>query len=78
MSVRISRCICFEVEFSSLRRIAEKTGAKSIEELQEHITFGKRCRLCHPYVKRMLKTGETVFTEILYDEPDAENLPDKD
>lgn len=78
MSVRISRCICFEVEFSALQKISEKTGAKGIAELQEHITFGKRCRLCHPYVKRMLKTGETVFTEILYDDPDAENRSEKD
>jgi bacterioferritin-associated ferredoxin len=66
------------VEFSAILKIAEKTGAKSIEELQEHITFGKRCRLCHHYVKRGLKTGETVFTEILYDENenDAEVPPE--
>lgn len=63
--MRIDRCICFQMKFSELKRVAERTGASTIEELQRAAEFGLRCRLCHPYVQRMLRTGETVFTEVL-------------
>lgn len=29
---------------------------------------GAGCGLCRPYIRRMLETGETVFTEILVEE----------
>lgn len=68
MSVRIDRCYCFGRTFEELRALAEKTGARSIPELQQHVVFGKQCRLCHPYVRRMLQTGEVVFREIIREE----------
>lgn len=76
MSIRITKCLCFDVEFSELLRRARKIGATTIPELQEEITFGKRCRLCHPYVKRALLTGESVFTELLFDDQvDRDQIP---
>jgi len=45
--------------------VARRTGADTIEELQVHRDFGLRCRLCHPYVRRMLRTGETKFDQII-------------
>jgi bacterioferritin-associated ferredoxin len=76
--VRIDRCYCFGVPFAALRATAEATGARSVGELQRHVTFGQRCRLCHPYVRRMLRTGETVFGEIVMeeDEPPTGEPPD--
>ncbi|PSQ85079.1 MAG: (2Fe-2S)-binding protein [Bacteroidetes bacterium QS_1_65_9] len=67
----IDRCYCYEVRFTRLKRVAEETEARSVEALQEHVTFGANCRLCHPYVRRMLRTGETVFEEVIRaeDEP---------
>ncbi|MDX1532427.1 MAG: (2Fe-2S)-binding protein [Rhodothermales bacterium] len=67
MSVRIDRCVCFQTPFAELKRVAEATGARTVAELQEHATFGQNCRLCHPYVRRMLRTGETVFREVVTD-----------
>jgi bacterioferritin-associated ferredoxin len=69
--MRIDRCYCFQKTFADLKVVAEKTGAATIEDLQRHAVFGRQCRLCHPYVRRMLRTGETVFGEIVQeaDEP---------
>lgn len=68
MSIRIDRCLCFARSFAELREVAADTGATTLPELQKHIEFGKKCRLCHPYVRRMLQSGETVFSEILTDQ----------
>ncbi len=67
----IDRCYCFGVPFAELKTIADATGAETVAELQEHATFGHTCKLCHPYVRRMLRTGRTVFHEIVRaeDEP---------
>ena len=71
MAVCIDRCHCFGTTFAELKEVADATGAESVAELQEHATFGHNCQLCHPYVRRMLRTGETVFGEIVTaeDEP---------
>lgn len=66
----INRCICSRVLFSDLKHEAETRGIDSLEELQAIREFGVNCRLCHPYVRRMLKDGTTEFNEIIQDEPD--------
>ena len=69
--MRIDRCYCFQQTFAALKDVAEAVGAEDVEAVQAHVEFGRRCRLCHPYVRRMLRTGETVFREIVTeaDEP---------
>jgi bacterioferritin-associated ferredoxin len=60
----VTHCICYGRSFLELKLIAEKHGVKSIEQLQDHIDFGLNCKLCHPYVKKMLETGQTKFEVI--------------
>ena len=74
--MRIDRCYCFAVRFADLQQVAERTGACSVAELQEAAAaegaaFGLKCRLCHPYVRRLLRTGETAFGHVVTeaDEP---------
>ena len=69
--MEIDRCLCFGRPFAELKRVAEATGARTVAELQAHALFGQRCGLCHPYVRRMLRTGETRFHTIVTeaDEP---------
>ncbi len=69
--VRIDRCLCCEVSFAAARARAERVGAVSLVALQSHMDVGTGCGLCHPYLRRCLRTGETVFTSILEedDEP---------
>lgn len=65
----IDRCVCFGVPFAYLKRVADAAGAQTVEALQAHVRFGQKCRLCHPYVRRMLETGETVFHDLLPPDP---------
>jgi len=69
----VDRCYCYQQTFEDLNAIAEETGAESVEALQAHVTFGENCRLCHPYVRRMLETGETVFHEVIEAEGTSES-----
>ena len=73
MCLHIDRCFCYSTTFAELKAVADATGAASVPALQEHATFGQRCKLCHPYARRMLRTGQTVFQEIVTarDEPHA-------
>jgi bacterioferritin-associated ferredoxin len=73
MSLRIDRCLCFGQTFTALKDIAERTGATTLPDLQAHVAFGHRCQLCHPYVRRMLQTGETMFHHLLPAETVPEN-----
>lgn len=65
MSIQIDRCLCFNQSFAALKAQSQAHGAHTLAALQEVVCFGQKCRLCHPYVRRMLQTGETVFHEIL-------------
>ena len=68
--VCVDRCVCFRRSFQELLQIAKSTGAATLEDLQEETAFGLSCRICNPYVRRMLITGETEFHELI-DEPIA-------
>lgn len=73
--MRIDRCVCFSRSFAELKEVAQTSGASSYAQLQLAARgcgkeFGAKCQLCRPYVKAMLKTGTTVFGEILADIPD--------
>jgi bacterioferritin-associated ferredoxin len=72
--MNVDRCYCYQKTFADLKAIADETGADSIEALQAHVTFGENCQLCHPYVRRMLDTGEIVFHEVI--EAEATEDPD--
>ena len=61
----VDRCVCYDVSFETLAAVADRTGADTLEALQQKITFGRSCCRCHPYVRRMLRSGETVFSEII-------------
>ena len=69
--MQIDRCVCCERPFAELHAEARRHGIVDVETLQRHMAFGTGCGLCVPYVKRMLRTGEVVFHEIVTDEEEA-------
>ena len=71
--MHIDRCYCFQQTFADLKRVAETHGATSVADLQEHIVFGENCQLCHPYVRRMLRTGTVAFDRVI---TEADEPPD--
>lgn len=69
--IRVDRCVCRSTSFARLKQTADRSNSTTVEELHEHAAFGTECGTCLPYVRRMLRTGETVFGEIITeaDEP---------
>jgi bacterioferritin-associated ferredoxin len=65
--VQIDRCVCRDRTFDSLNKQAEANGIRTLSSLQKVVSFGDNCELCHPYVREMLRTGQTVFTQIITD-----------
>jgi bacterioferritin-associated ferredoxin len=57
----INRCICHKITFEELLRIAEEKGLNTVEELQAENLGSTQCKLCEPYLKKMLETGQVSF-----------------
>ncbi|MBN4056783.1 (2Fe-2S)-binding protein [bacterium AH-315-J21] len=64
----ITHCVCHEVSFAKIKKLSESMETSEIGALQKEIPFGGNCGMCLPYIKRMLKTGETVFSELVTDD----------
>jgi len=59
------------VEFSTVKRwLAAHPGAQ-FAEIKQEFKCGTGCGLCAPYLRRMMRTGETVYYQIVTerDEP---------
>ena len=68
MGVEITRCLCRGIEFGLLLPRA-RAGKWDLDTLMRETGCGAGCGLCRPYLRRMLTTGETVFREIIWEEP---------
>ena len=64
MRVQVDRCICRNLAFGELLSRA-RAAAWELNDLMSETGAGAQCGLCRPYLKRMLRTGETVFHELL-------------
>ena len=58
----VNRCICSNVLFSEVKKIALQENYQTVEDLKINDICCKNCELCRPYIEEMLKTGETSFT----------------
>lgn len=61
----ITRCVCYSVRFDELKKIADDKKITDFEALKNERTCGMRCKMCIPYIKKMLETGQTEFLELL-------------
>ncbi len=61
---RIDRCVCTGLTFESLRAAAEREEL-DLDGLREAAGCCDGCGLCEPYIRRMLVSGQTVFTTLL-------------
>lgn len=62
--ISVSQCLCRRTPFTRLLPIARERGWR-LEELIRETGCGDQCGLCRPYLRRMLATGETEFSELL-------------
>lgn len=66
MTLRITMCVCRQRPFAELLPEARRQGW-DLETLVRETGCGAGCGLCQPYLREMLRTGETEFTRILTD-----------
>ncbi|HWA59329.1 MAG TPA: hypothetical protein VG692_18900 [Gemmatimonadales bacterium] len=64
--VRVTHCLCRREAFARLLPQARDRGW-DLAALMRETGCGAQCGLCRPYLRRMLASGETVFTELLTD-----------
>ena len=71
--MRIDRCVCADVTFAQALEAVRKDGA-CMAELERRYGCAVNCGMCRPYLRRALRTGETVFHQIITDrdEPAAD------
>lgn len=62
--VLVSRCICQRMPFADLLPLA-RAGGWSLSDVIRETGCGGQCGLCRPYLRQMLETGQTGFTELL-------------
>lgn len=55
----IDRCICRNITFKEILSLLE--GEKDFNIALQKVQFGDKCKLCHPYIKKVLETNETFF-----------------
>ena len=67
-AVLIDRCICRNRSFEELLTEA-RAHAWSLADLMRETGCGGQCGLCRPYLRAMLATGCTAFSELLPMEP---------
>ncbi len=68
MRICIDRCVCHGRTFGEIKQMASAAGDTTLESLRQRGVCGAGCGRCHPYVKLMLRTGETVFRELMIDD----------
>ena len=59
--MKVDQCVCHEITFAEIKRIATEKHLKSVKEIEENRIACTNCKLCVPYVELMLETGETIF-----------------
>ena len=58
MRMNVDRCVCHSMTFEELKAVA-RAGQLDFDALQARTGCCTGCRMCEPYVRRMLRTGET-------------------
>lgn len=60
----IDRCVCRQTPFAELLPRARAEGWQ-LPDLIRETGCGGSCGLCRPYLRAMLRSGQTVFDEII-------------
>ncbi len=64
-TVNITKCICYDTTFEEMKKIMIERNINTLDELKEVKMVAANCRLCIPYICKMIETGETKFNTIL-------------
>ncbi|MBK8552330.1 MAG: hypothetical protein IPL53_15185 [Ignavibacteria bacterium] len=61
----VTKCICYDTTFEEMKRIMKERKIKTLDELKDVKIVADNCRLCVPYINKMIETGETKFHVLL-------------
>lgn len=68
----VKMCVCHRTSFEQIYEEAHKRNLLSTEELIKAKVCGTGCGMCHPYINKMMVTGQTMFVPgDVYIIPDA-------
>ncbi len=67
MKYEVTKCVCNNISFEEMKTFAVRNEIQSIEGLVNVLQVATNCRLCVPFIKKMLATGKTKF-EIVSDD----------
>lgn len=56
----VTGCVCHDISFEELKQIARESKS-SFDELSKKTSCCTGCGMCEPYVRLMLRTGQTSF-----------------
>jgi len=59
----IRRCDCSGLTFAQMKRKADEMNIRSIKGLRSRLGMGYYCTACVPYLKEMLRSGQTEFDQ---------------
>ena len=62
--ISVTQCLCRRQPFAALLPLAREAGWK-LDDLIRETGCGGQCGLCRPYLRRMLLTEETEFSELI-------------
>ena len=61
----ITKCICYDTTFEEMKKIMKENSLSTLEELRERKIVAANCKLCVPYIIKMIETGKTKFKIVL-------------
>lgn len=68
MKYEVTKCVCNNISFEEMKTIAVRNQIQSMEGLVSVLEVATNCRLCVPFIMKMLETGKTKFEIVSHDE----------
>lgn len=65
MEYKVTKCICYNKSFAELKEFMRQNDLKNIDELRGKMNVAMNCKLCVPYIEKMILTGQTEFSIII-------------
>lgn len=63
----VDRCVCLDVSLRQIVALRDEHGW-GFDEVRSHTGCSTGCRLCEPYVRKALATGQSAFPVLNDDE----------
>jgi bacterioferritin-associated ferredoxin len=57
----IRSCICHRITFEDIVKLAAENNITRLPVLRDRYNICNKCKLCNPYVREALVTGQTEF-----------------